>query len=177
MSIVPSGNPAWSRSNGHTAYGGNVNKVNYQSVGTVNPRTDVSAENICRMAADLAAVARTCPFSAMRFTCDDVTPAAPTIDSYYAMAGSQPTATRNGPGDVSFEWANSYMDDYSVSANANIMGAIATVHSVAAADYIATVELIDGDADGVNDTVRVRVVDGAGAAVLNPTVTLTTWTG
>lgn len=177
MSIVPSGNPAWSRSNGHSAYGGNVNKINYQSVGTVNPRTDVSAENICRIAADLAAVARTCPFATMTFTCDDVSPAAPTIGSYYAMAGSSPTATRNGDGDVTFEWAASYLDDYGVSAAANIVSATACVHVLAMNVHIATVELIDSDADGINDSVRVRVVDAAGAAVADPTVTLTVWTG
>jgi hypothetical protein len=177
MSIVPTGNPAWVRSNGHTAYGGNVNKVNYQSVGTVNPRTDLSAENLCRIAADLAAVARVSPFAVMTFTCDDTTPAAPTINTYYAMAGSSPTPTRNGNGDVTFQWAGSYADDYGVVANANIIAATATVVTSGANTYVATVELLDANANGVFESVRVRVVDQAVAAVSNAKVCLTIWTG
>lgn len=177
MSIVPTGNPAWVRSNGHVAYGGNVNKVNYQSVGTINPRTDLSAENLCRIAADLAAVARVSPFSVMTYTCNDAAPAAPTISSYYAMVGTSPTAVRNGNGDVTFSWSDSYLDDYGVSGNANIIGAIATPHATSAVTWFASAELIDSDADGVFDSIRVRVLDQAGAAVSNVKVTLTTWTG
>lgn len=177
MSIVPTGSPAWVRSNGHTAYGGNVNKTNYQSVGTVNPRTDVSAENVCRIAADLAAVARTSPFAVLTFTCDDTTPAAPTITSYYAMAGNAPTATRNGNGDVTLQWAGTYNDDYGVAGKANIVAATATVINSGAAVRVASVQLLDSNADGVFESARIRVFDNAAAAVSNPTVTLTIWTG
>lgn len=177
MSITPTGNPAWVRSNGHTVYGGNVNKTNYQSVGTVNPRTDVSAENVCRMAADLAAVARVSPFSVMTYTCDDTTPAAPTVNSYYAMAGSTPTGTRNGNGDVTFAWSGAYLDDYGVSGTANIIGAVATPHTTGVVTWSATVERIDSNADGVYDSIRVRVYDETNTAVANAKVTLMTFTG
>lgn len=177
MSIIPTGNPAWVRSNGHTAYGGNVNKVNYQSVGTINPRTDVSAENVCRIAADLSAVARTSPFAVMVFTCNDTAPAAPTVSTYYAMAGSAPTGTRNGNGDVTFEFAGSYTDDYGVVGKANIIAATATVINAGAVVRVASVQLLDANADGVVESVRVRVFDNAAAAVSNPTVSLTIWTG
>lgn len=177
MSITPTGNPAWVRSNGHTAYGGNINKVNYQSVGTVNPRTDLSAENLCRIAADLAAVARTSPFSVMTFTCDDTTPGAPVVGSYFAMAGSAPTGTRNGNGDVTFAWSDSYLDDYGVSGLANIRAAVATPHTTGVISWTASVQLIDADADGNFDTVRVRVYDETNTAVPNAKVTLITWTG
>jgi len=176
MSVTPTGSPAWVRSNGHTAYGGNINKVNYQSVGTINPRTDLSAENLCRIAADLAAVARVSPFAVMTFTCDDTTPAPPTITSYYAMAGNPPTPTRNGNGDVTFAWEGSYVDDYGVAGVANIIGATATVQSGAVV-RVATVQLLDANANGVFESVRVRVFDNAAAAVSNPKVTLTIWTG
>jgi hypothetical protein len=176
MSITPTGNPAWVRSNGHTAYGGNVNKVNYQSVGTINPRTDLSAENLCRIAADLAAVARVSPFAVVTFTCDDTTPAAPTVSNYYAMAGAVPIATRNGNGDVTFAWSGTYNDDYGVAGVANIIGATATVQSGAAV-RIATAQLLDANADGIFESVRVRVFDNAAAAVSNPKVTLSVWTG
>jgi len=176
MSITPTGNPAWVRSNGHTAYGGNVNKTNYQSVGTINPRTDLSAENLCRIAADLAAVARVSPFAVVTFTCDDTTPAAPTVSNYYAMAGAAPIATRNGNGDVTFAWSGTYNDDYGVAGRANIIGATATVQSGAAV-RIATAQLLDANADGIFESVRVRVFDNAAAAVSNPKVTLSVWTG
>lgn len=177
MTITPSGNPAWVRSNGHTAYGGNVNKTNYQSVGTVNPRTDVSAENICRMAADLAAVARVSPFSVMTFTCDDTTPGAPVVNSYFAMAGGAPTGTRNGNGDVTFAWSDSYLDDYGVSGTANILGAVATAHTAGVVTWAVSVQRIDADADGIFDSLRVRVYDETNTAVPNAKVTLITWTG
>jgi hypothetical protein len=176
MSIVPTGNPAWARSNGHTAYGGNVNKVNYQSVGTINPRTDLSAENICRMAADLAAVARVSPFAVITFTCNDTAPAAPTVDHYYAMAGNTPTGTRNGTGDVTFDWENSYTDDYGVSANANIIAATVTVHSSAGIAYYACVQLLSSGGT-IYDQVRVRAFDFAGAALSDAKMTLSIWTG
>ena len=176
MSITPTGNPAWVRSNGHTAYGGDINKTNFQSIGTINPRTDLSAENICRIAADLAAVARTAPFAVMTYTCNDTVPAAPTIASYFAMAGSAPTATRNGDGDVSFTWANSYADDYGVSGNAHIVAATATGYSPLFLS-ITTVELLDSNADGIFNRVRVRAFDELGAALLDPKITLCVWTG
>ena len=177
MSITPTGYPVWVRANGHTAYGGHINKTNYQSVGTVNPRTDLSAENLCRIAADLAAVARTAPFSVCTFQCSDAVPAAPTLSTYYAMAGNQPTATRNGNGDVSFLWQDSYADDYGVIANANIVAAVGMVLTPAATPGYVTTEISDADADGVNDTVRVRVFDENGMAVSNAVVSLITWTG
>lgn len=177
MSVIPTGNPAWVRSNAHTAYGGNVNKVNYQSVGTVNPRTDLSAENLCRMAADLAAVARTAPFATMTFQCQDSAPSDPDIEKYYSMAGGQPTGTRNGVGEVLFTWSPSYTDDYGVSGNVNIIGAIATAHATAPGAIFATVQLGDTNADGRNDTVYVYVYDFAANPVVDARVTLTVWTG
>ena len=177
MSITPTGYPVWVRANGHTAYGGHINKTNYQSVGTINPRTDLSAENLCRIAADLAAVARTAPFSVVAFQCNDTVPAAPTVSKYFAMAGTAPTGTRNGNGDVSFVWPESFADDYGIVANANIVAAVATPQQTMAGMLFASVQISDADADGINETVRVRVVDSTGAAVSDAVVSLTTWTG
>ena len=176
MSIVPTGNPAWARSNGHTAYGGNVNKVNYQSVGTINPRTDLSAENICRMAADLAAVARTAPFAVITFTCNDAVPAAPTISSYYAMAGSSPTGSRNGDGNVTFDWENSYTDDYGISATANIVAATVTVHTAPGIAAYACVQLLSSGGT-ISDQVKALAFDSFGVALPDAKMTLSVWTG
>jgi hypothetical protein len=51
--------PLWARTSSATDYGGHPNKRDYGETGCVNALTDVSAEQIKRMAADLAAVART----------------------------------------------------------------------------------------------------------------------
>lgn len=160
---TPTGNPAWIRTNDHSAYGGNVNKTNYESVGTVNPRTDLSAENLCRIAADLAAVARTAPFAVIKFTCNDSSPAVPTINEFTAMVGGQPTGARNGNGDVTFTWSSSYNDPYGVSGTTTIIGGEATVNNIGG--YFAVV-IASGN------SARVVVFDHTGAAVSNPTVTL-----
>jgi len=175
MSITPTGSPAWVRSNGHTAYGGDINKTNFQSIGTINPRTDLSAENICRIAADLAAVARTAPFAVMTYTCNDTAPAAPTIDNYFAMAGSSPLAARLADGSVLFTFDNSYTDDYSVSGNANIIAVTATVSG--AGSGFATYFAYDTDGDGINNKLQVDAFDDAGVALVDPTISIAIWTG
>lgn len=175
MSIVPTGNPAWVRTNAHTVYGGNINKTNFQSIGTVNPRTDLSAENVCRIATDLAAVARTTPFAVMTFDCNDTVPAAPSIVSYYAMAGSSPTGVRNGTGDVTFTWQNSYTDDYGISGNMNIVAWMPATQGVSLAFVNAL--RFDTDADGNYNQLLVRAFNNAGAALANARITLCVWTG
>jgi hypothetical protein len=175
MTIVPSGNPAWVRSNDHTAYGGHVNKTNYASVDAVNPRTDLSAQNLTRMAADLAAVARTAPFAVITFTTNDTSPAAPTIDDYTAMAGASPVGARNGDGDVNLTWDASYADPYAVSADIHIAGVTASGHG--ANDYSVAVTISDPDANGKNERIRVQVFDSsAGSSVTDVTVTLAIYT-
>ena len=113
MPITPTGNPAWTRSAGIESYGGNVNKRNHLSQGVVDPETDISAENLSRIAADLTAVARVSAFSAIRFTCNDTSPAAPTVANVLqqtaintagyegdAAPTGMPSLARNGTGDV-----------------------------------------------------------------------------
>ncbi len=68
MTTIPNGAPAWVRSSDYTTYGGHLNKRNYQDEPIVNPRTDVGANAIQRMGADLAAVARMAPFCNVTFT-------------------------------------------------------------------------------------------------------------
>lgn len=175
MAIEPTGLPAWVRSNDHTSYGGNVSKKNYQSAGAINPQTDVDAANWCRIATDLAAVAKTSPFAVMRFLCNDAVPGAPTIQSYSGMIGTQPTAARNGNGDVQFTWAASYEDPYGVEGIVDITMAIPITHGSTAA--IPTVEISDSNSDTYGDRIRVRVKDTAGAAISDAVVTLVVWTG
>lgn len=58
MTIVPSGNPLWLRNSGITQYGGDINKKDFGGIGVINARTDLSAAQYSRLAADQAAVAR-----------------------------------------------------------------------------------------------------------------------
>lgn len=165
MAITPTGLPAWVRSNNHTHYGGHLNKTNYQSQDAVNPRTDVTAQNLCRMAADLEAVQRTADLASLTFQCvDGGSPAAPTILDSDSMWDALPTPTRNGNGDVTFQWANSYTDPYGQSGAVTIAHAIPTLHGATAGQC--TVELVDAR------TVRVRAFDAAGAALSNAKVSL-----
>jgi hypothetical protein len=71
MATTPNGTPAWTRSADHTFYGGHVDKANYQDEPIVNPKTDVGANAIQRMAADLAAVARMANFATVTFTANE----------------------------------------------------------------------------------------------------------
>lgn len=175
MPVVPTGSPTWLRQNSHVDLGGHTEKKNYQSQDAINGRTDLSAQNVCRIAADLAAVGRTAPFCTLTYTQDDTGTANPTIDSYETMAGADPTGVRDGDGDVTWTWANSYLDAYSQSGDVHILQAVAMVHGTTAA--AATCEILDTNADDLNEIVRVRCFDDTGASVTDRTVTLIVWTG
>lgn len=68
MTILPEGNPIWSRVPSIEQYGGHLEKRDYLDIGVVNSKTDVSARQLTRMTADLAAVARVAPLLRMRIT-------------------------------------------------------------------------------------------------------------
>lgn len=175
MAITPTGYPAWVKASAHTTYGGHINKTNYQSQGTINPRTDLSAADYCRMVADLAAVMRTAPFAIMVFTCNDTAPGAPTVDSYTAMSGTEPTMARLGNGSAQFTWDSSYSDEYSVSGDLHIIGVTASVLSTNA--EFAVAYLSDPDANGKNERIRIDTYDDAGAVLIDPQVAVVVYTG
>lgn len=126
---TPSGSPPWVRAAGIEDFGGHADKVNYGSVGVVNARTDVGAEAFMAISRDLVAVANTAPFAVIYLTCNDTTPAAPTINIVNLMTGVRstpyagdaaptgfPSAARNGNGHITLTFASSYTDAYGVSA-------------------------------------------------------------
>lgn len=175
MAVQPTGKPAWTRLNDHTAYGGDVNKRNYQSQDAVNPLTDVTAEQFARLAADLAAVARTAPFATITYTADDTGTNDPNVDDYQSMAGSAPTAARVSDGLTRLTWLASYADPYGVTEDIHIVAATATCHGTTAC--LPVLALSDPDANTRNERVEVTVRDDAGVLVTDATVTLTIWTG
>lgn len=178
MAIVPTGHPCWVRANSHTTYGGNVNKIDYQSIGPVNPRTDIGAAQFCRLASDVAAIQLTAPFATITYRCNDAVPGLPTIEDYDAMVGGAPLAVRNADGDVTFSWLDSYADSYSIIGEINIEHAEATGHSSGILIPVPTVELLDISATGKNESVRVRVWDvSTGTLAVDPRISLVITTG
>lgn len=171
---TPTGEPLWLRTNDHETYGGHLSKVNFMSQGAIDPTTDVTAEQFARLTEDVAQLGRVAEFSVLTATCSDSSPSAPTINAIEQLAGSSPTPSRNGNGDVTFVWADSYTDAYSVSGSVHIMHAEATLHGATGGTAPCVVD--DSDADGLNDRVRVRCFDSAGSAISNAKFTLTIWT-
>jgi hypothetical protein len=175
MSVTPTGDPAWVRTNGHETYGGRTDKENYQSQGAINGQTDVDAADFCRLAADLAAVARTAPLCTFTFTCNDTSPAAPTMGDSVTMLPAHPTGTRIGNGDVRWTFDASYLDPYGVEGAIHIIGVTATLQGSNPGMVVATPE--DSNADGRNDRVRVTAYQAGGAAASDAVVTISISTG
>lgn len=177
MAITPTGSPVWLRQNDHTKYGGDTNKKNYQSRGAINAQTDLTAENVCRIAADMAAIGKTAPFCSFIAVFDDSNPGNPSIaaSSYLTMAGSIPTAVRVGDGHAYFDWDASYTDDYSQAGDFNIVGVQVSLEGSSAGAAVWEIE--DDNTDGLNERLVVRVFDAGGAARTSPTVGITVWTG
>ena len=178
MSITPTGGPVWEGSSGHADYGGHANKRNHLSLGVIDPETDVSGEQLARMAADLAAVARVAPFAVLDITCNDSSPAAPTINTCYLNTGVRatsyegdaapagfPTASRVASGRFTLHFSTSYSDDYGVSANFAIGGRTGshadetggTVTVIKDSDTVATVRAFNASGSADSDA-RVSVV-------------------
>lgn len=176
MPVVPTGAPAWTRTVSFVHYGGNLNKENYLSRGPIDPTTDLAAEEHARMVADQAAVVRTAAFAVISYTCNDSSPAAPTINVALLMTGVNlisyagnsppagfPSAARNSNGDVTFTFASSYVDEYGVT------GAFAPLIATATGRGSTPMMVV---CDITGNTVRVRAFDDTGAAIQNARVTL-----
>src|SRR5260221_726946 len=135
MAIVPAGSPAWVRTSDHTTYGGDLNKVNWHSQGVTNAQTDVGAESFCRLAEDLAAVARTGAFCELTVQCNDGAGGSPpTILVINQMTGVRvvsyagkappagfPSGSRHRNGDVTLLWAPAHPGDYRARRRLEIM--------------------------------------------------------
>jgi hypothetical protein len=176
MTTTPTGLPAWSRAADHTMYGGHLQKTNYQSQGVVNPRTDVGAEAVCRLAADSEATTRTCPFAVVTYLNADGSPAAPTVESIYMMTGVRtssylasaaptgfPSAARVSTGKVTFTFSASYADAYGVSAPWTPSGCSLGFQGTTFCDGVWSI---------TGSTITVACFDAAGAALGDRRVTL-----
>lgn len=177
--MTPNGLPAWTRTASHTNYGGHINKRNYQTRGVIDALTDVGAEALCRLAADLEALTRTGPFAMITYLCDDAGGNPPTIETVHMMTGVRltsyaggsapvgfPSAARNGNGDVTFTLASSYTDAYGVAGTFAIKHACVSVHGTSAGEGVVQIP--------TSTTLRVRLFNG-GSALLDQRASLMIW--
>lgn len=181
MATTPSGNPAWVRTNDETNYGGHVDLRNYNDIPIVNPKTDVGAEHLARIAADMAAIARMANFAEVHFTLDSGSNA-PTVNYCRLMTGvytgtgysgtSPPTGfpkvlgVSNGVADVKFTGV--YQDAYSVSSTFQPVFSGASIANYSAS-FTGAGAAVFSYASGT-DTVRVRVETSAGAGIPNASI-------
>lgn len=174
---TPSGSPPWLRAAGIEDFGGHVAKANYGSVGVVNARTDVGAEAVMALSRDLVALVNTAPFAVIYLTCNDSSPAAPTINIVNLMTGVRattyagdaapagfPSAARNGNGHVTITFDASYTDAYGVAGDFAIgthSGSLngSTAGSVSTDKTSAT-------------TLVCRAFDSGGSAISNASMTI-----
>lgn len=116
MTVKPTALPLWGAATDITSYGGNVNKRNLEGQGSINPETDISAQDFSSVADHLKSIAATSGFATIVYTADDTDGYAPTINSYRAQhavgTSFAPTATRTGNGVTRLTWASSYQDSY-----------------------------------------------------------------
>lgn len=63
---VPVGYPSWTRTASIEQYGGDLAKRNWGGTGAIDALTDVTAEQLTRLTADLAAVVRPAPMATIR---------------------------------------------------------------------------------------------------------------
>lgn len=140
---VPTGSPAWARASTLQSYGGDLNKVDYGNIGVVSPKTDVSADHLRRIIADLSAVSRAAPLCKIVFVCHEA--AHPTVAFVSGMfgvytgagyAGGSPPAgfpsvTRSALGQYVVTLSASYSDAFGVSYATNVNAALASVNTSA----------------------------------------------
>lgn len=182
MTITPAGSVTWEREASADIYGGHADKEDYQGQGVVNAKTDISAAQFARLCADVAAVSRTAPYSVVTLTCNDTSPAAPTVNSVMQMdvgstlvayagdspASGFPTCTRVSDGKVQIVWPSLPADDFGVT------GALVTQHAIAhviSGSDGATVKV-----DQVNDTTwTFEAYDKSPAVIADAQMTIEVW--
>ncbi len=181
MPVVPNGSPIWVRAVDFTDYDGHVDKQNHLSQGVIDPITDVGAEGYSRAMADAAAFARTSPFCDLEITCNDTSPAAPTINAAFLHTGARfasyegngapsgfPSAARNGAGDITLTFSSSYTDEYGVAGAFEIQ--CPEGHPLSSGGYVLTEKL-------TATTVRCRAFNISGVAVTDASFTFKAMSG
>jgi hypothetical protein len=179
---TPTGLPVWARSASFEDYGGHVSKRNHLSQGVIDPETDVGAEHVQRLSADLAAVARVAPFGFFTVQCNDTAVADPTVEQAFIATGvlqvsyegdappsGFPTVTRTGDGVFSVQFESSYADDYDVESDFIVQPGIAG--NLTTDGGTACIEKISAT------LIAVAAFDAAGAADADALISFTVYSG
>ncbi len=163
--VTPAADPAWVRNASIESFGATVNMHNLDEVGTVDPNTDYLAEQHASLADNAQAFQKTIPFAVIKLTCNDSSPAVPTINSYHALHGVvQPTVARSGTGHFTITWATSYLDSYGVEGATNLTDFTTSVHG-------STFAQANAQFTAAN-VLEVFVFDAAGSALADRKVTV-----
>lgn len=127
--VTPAIDPIWVRNASIESFGATVDMHNYADIGTVDPNTDLTAEKYGSLADQSQAMQKTIPFAIVNLTCNDASPAAPTINTYHALHGvARPTVARIGTGHFTITWATSYLDSFGQSGATNLTDYTACIH-------------------------------------------------
>lgn len=184
---TPAGLPAWTRTASIEAYGGHAEKQNFLSQGAVDPRTDVTAEQINRLAADLVACARVAPVCVIRYLNRDTSELAPSV-TYCRLASGVtgayagdtpptgfPTLARVSDGNVTITFPADLSDDFGVAAKVNLIGGIGGIVATGVTGDVRITGITDPNADTYFERVQVIVEDDAGA-ISDAAVMVELWT-
>lgn len=176
--MTVTGSPPWNRTMVWQDYGGDPEKHNYGRRGVVDPRTDIDAGQVQRMAADLACVCRTMPFAVLRVTpsgtsvpvvTSAVVGPVPAPASYTGNAppSGMPTVARSSAGSYQHTFPSPYVDPAGSAATFTPRLASATIVGTGA--YVAAAVISGGRVN-----VYVRASD-TGALVDSVAYSLEVW--
>lgn len=83
--VTPTGLPSWTRTASPATYGGVATKRNLGDIGSVNAKTDVSAEEFLRATLDLSHAVRTAPLFWMRLSVVTTPGVVVTVEQFQAQ--------------------------------------------------------------------------------------------
>jgi len=176
MTTLPAGLPAWSRTASIESYGGHADKINFMGQGAIDARTDVTAAQINRLAADMSAIVRVLPLAVIIVQNDDTGVNDPTVLGAWLQSGVSaagyagasppsgfPTATRISDGSVAIQFPVPLTDDFGVEQKVHIRAAEASVSGdVADVSWGAPT---DPDADGYYERIVMTAQDDSGVVI------------
>lgn len=182
--MIPAGLPTWTRTATIEYYGGHPNKQNHMGLGAVDARTDVTAEQICRLSADLAACVRTAPFAVITLQCNDSSPGPPQVHVVRMQTGVTgaytggsppsgfPTFSRTSNGRVLCTFPTSPIDDFGETIPVDIKGGMGGLKGVEGDVWV---DPSNPNADAYYEAVDVKATDENGAAISNAYLTFEVW--
>lgn len=182
---TPAGLPSWTRTATIEYYGGHPDKQNYMGQGAIDARTDVTAEQLNRLAADLAACVRVAPFCVILLTTNDTTPGPPFVQSIRMQnrvnltgyAGDNPppgfpVCLRTGNGRVSITFPVSPEDDFGQTIPVDLKAGLGGVRGIAGDVWVS---MQNPNADAYYEALDVKATDEDGVALEDVPIIVEAW--